>query len=222
MSFFEPPEIPEEPEPYTPVSPPAWIGPPRNVLGAPVGERVILVQRDDLVIAVTSMVAFPTGVEFSLVSRSAGDQISHLMSGRGWIHGSGEAGGSLPDEMFRLGVVTPQGRAVDYQPFVGASGIAGFGYGDGGEPEPPQLHQSSGGGGGGEWEQHYWLWPLPPQGLLEFVCEWPAMDVPETHVAVDPAPLRAAAKRAITLWDEPPGDHPGTYSFAARRCNKGV
>jgi hypothetical protein len=27
-------------------------------------ERVVLVQRDDLVIAVTSMIAFPTGVRF--------------------------------------------------------------------------------------------------------------------------------------------------------------
>ena len=213
MSFFEPPEVPEEPEPYAPISPPEWIGPPRNMLGAPLAERALLVQRDDLVIAVTSMIAFPTGVRFRLLTRSARDEFGDLMSGRRWIHGNVGPSGSLPSEIFRLGVVTADGRAMDYRPFAGTGGVAGFGYGEGGRPEPPQLLPTSGGGGSGDWEQEYWLWPLPPDGVLEFVCEWPAMDVPETHVAVDPAPIRAAADRAITLWEEiiPPGDHPWAY-----------
>ena len=213
MSFFEPPEIPDEPEPYTPISPPEWIGPPRNMVGAPVAERVIIVQRDDLVIAVTSMISFPTGVKLRLLTRSLRDEIGDLMSGRRWMHADREFGGNLPDEVFRLGVVTEHGRAVDYRPFAGTGGVAGFGYADAGRPEPPQLVPSSGGGGSGDWEQEYWLWPLPPDGVFEFVCEWPAMHVAETHVAVDPAPIRAAAECAITLWDEPPpgADHPWVY-----------
>jgi len=178
VSFFEPPEIPDEPEPYTPISPPEWIGPPRN------------------------MISFPTGVKLRLLTRSLRDEIGDLMSGRRWMHADRGFGGNLPDEVFRLGVVTEHGRAVDYRPFAGTGGVAGFGYADAGRR-----------GGSGDWEQEYWLWPLPPDGVFEFVCEWPAMHVAETHVAVDPAPIRAAAECAITLWDEPPpgADHPWVY-----------
>ena len=37
MSFFEPPEIPDEPEPYTPISPPEWIGHVAVDPAAPIG-----------------------------------------------------------------------------------------------------------------------------------------------------------------------------------------
>ncbi len=27
----------------------------------------------------------------------------------------------------------------------------------------------------------WWAWPLPPAGPLEFVCEWPALGIPESE-----------------------------------------
>lgn len=48
--------------------------------------------------------------------------------------------------------------------------------------------------------------PLPPLGDLTFVCEWPAMAIPESRTSIDTTPIRAAAGQAITLWPAPGGD----------------
>ena len=62
------------------------------------------------------------------------------------------------------------------------------------------LLELGGSGSDGTWSQSYWLWPLPPAGDLTFVCEWPALDIPESRASVDTAPIREAATQAITLW----------------------
>jgi hypothetical protein len=69
------------------------------------------------------------------------------------------------------------------------------------------LHQRGGGGGGASWSQRLWLWPLPPPGTIELVCEWPSEGIAETRVAVPTAPLLDAAAQAETLW--PDGGHSG-------------
>jgi hypothetical protein len=48
----------------------------------------------------------------------------------------------------------------------------------------------------------YWVWPLPPEGSLAFVCEWPIADIPETRTEIDSALLRDAAADAAILWPE--------------------
>ena len=52
-----------------------------------------------------------------------------------------------------------------------------------------------------------WSWPLPPDGPLTFIAEWPALGVGETVVAVDAGELRHAALRAEVVWTEA---EPGT------------
>jgi hypothetical protein len=49
-------------------------------------------------------------------------------------------------------------------------------------------------------EYGYWVWPLPPERPLAFVCEWPIADIPETRREIDSAPLRDAAREAVILW----------------------
>jgi len=63
-----------------------------------------------------------------------------------------------------------------------------------------------GGGGGGRWSQGYWVWPLPPEGPLAFVCEWPIADISETRTEIDSALLRDAAGDAVTVWPENEGE----------------
>lgn len=199
MAFFQPPDVPEEPKEWPLVSLPDWAGPAHNVLGMPVGERAVLIHRPDLVIAVTSMVAFPNGVAFQLLIQGTDPGIDETLFGP---RRSRER--TLSDEVLRFGVATADGTAASYSAWYAAEGAD--------PPAAPYLRGGGGGGGAGRWEHGYWLWPLPPEGDFEFVCEWPALDVPETHVAVDPAPIRAAAARALTLWDEDQGRRQGGWT----------
>jgi len=44
-----------------------------------------------------------------------------------------------------------------------------------------------------------WTWPLPPDGPLELVCEWPAGGIPVTAIELDGTAIRAAGLRATPL-----------------------
>jgi len=79
----------------------------------------------------------------------------------------------------------------------------------GGPDAPPEgpvlLAHRGGGGGGGHWQQWFWAWPLPPEGPLAFVCEWPLADIAETRSEIDSALLRDAAAEVVALWPEAEG-----------------
>ena len=45
-----------------------------------------------------------------------------------------------------------------------------------------------------------WLWPLPPDGPLTFIAEWPKFGIGETSVSVDGGEIRAAAETVEDLW----------------------
>ena len=75
--------------------------------------------------------------------------------------------------------------------------------------------EHGGGGGGGSWMQRQWLWPLPADGTLELVVEWPAVGIELTRTPVETAPIREAAARAQVVFEypEPPSDGPGIYTI---------
>ena len=45
-----------------------------------------------------------------------------------------------------------------------------------------------------------WLGPLPPEGPLTFIAEWPKFGISETSASVDGAAIRAAADDVEGLW----------------------
>ena len=51
----------------------------------------------------------------------------------------------------------------------------------GAEPGGPILWPFMAGGGPRSAFWRWWAWPLPPAGPLEFVCEWPALGIPESE-----------------------------------------
>lgn len=65
-------------------------------------------------------------------------------------------------------------------------------------------------GGGGRFHRHwdFYLWPLPPQGRLTLVADWPAEDIPETYTELDAGEIRAAAARAVVVWRDLPVAEP--------------
>ena len=62
------------------------------------------------------------------------------------------------------------------------------------------MSPSSGGGSDRHSYQTYWVWPLPPEGTVKFVCEWPVFGIPETSVELDSALIREASERAVSVW----------------------
>jgi hypothetical protein len=198
MSFFEPPPSREAPVAHSVVvAPPAWVGPPHNVLPGVVPAELIVAETDQTVVAVTALCVYPTGIGFTLSLR-----LRHLSSRERWryasLFGYGlPEGEPLPDELVRFGVQFADGRKatnLDRRPPADS------------EPEGPVLIEQGGSGyGSPAWDTEEWLWPLPPPGPLTFVCEWPGRGIGLSRAEVDGDAIRQAAARAVTLWPEESG-----------------
>jgi hypothetical protein len=195
MSFFEPPRPPEGAARAVAVSPPAWLGPPHNVLPgiAPV-ELVIARGDDETVVALAGIRAYPAGFGFSLclrlrnVSAREEQQFPYLLDRAPF------EGDPLPDEFLRFGVQFADGRK--------ATNLDRPSYDPEHEPDRPVLSQHGGGGGGSAWDMEYWVWPLPPAGPFAFVCEWPARGIAESRAVIDAGSILEAAGRALTFWSD--------------------
>jgi hypothetical protein len=118
---------------------------------------------------------------------------------RAGSRGQLRAGEELPAELFRAGFALADGsKATWLGPSGGAVAIATR---LDERPKGPLLRSGAGGGGSRRWSQDLWLWPLPPEGRLEFVCEWPAVGIELTRTELDSSQIREAAKHSQTLWE---------------------
>jgi hypothetical protein len=70
------------------------------------------------------------------------------------------------------------------------------------EPAGPILQSRGGGGSTHSQFFRWWAWPLPPQGPLEFICQWPMYGIAEARVGIDAQLILDAAQRSIRLWPE--------------------
>jgi hypothetical protein len=196
MSFFEPPpRTTASAARAMVVSPPAWLGPPHNVLPGIAPVELIIARTNETVVATAGIRAYPEGFEFTLSLRlrtlSAREEqhFPYLLDYRSL---EGEA---FPDEFLRFGVQFVDGRKatnLDRPPDDQ----------DGQAPGGPVLQQHGGGGGGAAWDMEYWVWPLPPAGPFAFVCEWPSRGIAESRAEIDAGLILDAAGRAVTLWHD--------------------
>jgi hypothetical protein len=69
---------------------------------------------------------------------------------------------------------------------------------DAGFPTEPYLGAMGGGGGGSEYHMRAWVFPLPPDGPMEIYVQ--VGELPEGHVTIDGALVRAAGARAQVIW----------------------
>lgn len=194
MGFFDrlPPTPPPEPEPEPPR--PAWLK-PEAVIAAVVAEQRLLARTDDAVVAITGLLAYPTGFEFTLsaVLRRE-DRRGHMADPvlHGWPGRHDEE--PPPAEFLRLGVQFADGRVatnLNRPPFRPDA-----------QPAGPLLLPDGGGGGGRRYDMTYWVWPLPPPGPVAFICQWPAHGIPESRVEIDAQLILDAAARAVDLWPD--------------------
>ena len=168
--------------------PPPWHGPPANELGVPVVSRVLLARTEAVAVALMDIAVFSSGVEFRLHVR--GRPPDGVVDPFG-VHSQLDRGGR-PQDILRFGLVFSDGQRVSS---VDDCLLRT-------DPEPPLLIGLDGGGDLSSWSSRYWLWGLPPPGVIGIVLEWRAKAIEPTRVPLDAAPLLEAATHAEKLWPD--------------------
>jgi hypothetical protein len=171
------------------------MGPPKGWLPGYVPDRAVVFRTRDAILIAGPFDVYPTGAEFKfeLQLRDEADELSELP----WAfrHRRPERDDDLPDELLRLGVIYADGSSWSNldsleHPLTDDP------------PTGPVVLMRGGGGASGRWVMNQWLWPLPPDGPLTFVAEWPQYGVSESRSAVDGGKIRAAAEHAENLWPD--------------------
>lgn len=184
MGFFD--DIPRT----QPPDPEEWDDEPGLWIGGVVPLELLVAHTEKAAVVVHGLSAFPDGFKLLVTSTvRKGVKVDDLPWADRWHHGP-----HLPSDGLRFGLVWPDGgRATNVELFMGRV-----------PDQTPTcgLEHNGGGGGGRTYEQGYWAWPLPAEGDLTVVVDWPEVDVPETRTVLDGGLLREAATRAHAVWDE--------------------
>jgi hypothetical protein len=176
-------------------SPPAWVGPPHNVLPGIAPVELIIARTEGTVVGIAGIRVYPEGFGFTLclrlrsVSAREEQHFPYVLDYRSL------EGETLPEEFLRFGVQFADGRKATNldRPPEDPHGQA---------PDGPVLQQHGGGGGGAAWDIDYWVWPLPSAGPFAFVCAWPSRGIAESRAEVDAGMFLDVAGRAVTLWHD--------------------
>jgi hypothetical protein len=162
---------------------------PDGTLPMPLPTRLVLARTSGAAIAVVGLLAFPVGFEFMVTV-----QLKEAVPGTP----ASSFLGAIDDEpldgkFFRLGLQFSTGEKIaNTQPRATREGTADL--------PGPILKMRTGGGGLLSRDWKYWVSPLPPSGPLSFVCEWPALGIPESRAEIDAQLLLDAARQSIDLW----------------------
>ena len=180
---------PESPRPHRHQP---WEPPEAEIPGIVQIDTLVLARSGQVAVAVTGLSAYSTGIEIFMTARmrpSASRPEQHLPGGPRDLAASRRS--------FRFGLqFADGGKAV---------GSLGHRPDHDAEPAGPVLYPFAGGGGPHSFVSRWWTWPLPPAGPLEFVCEWPALDIGESRARTDAELILDAARRSIQLWPESEG-----------------
>lgn len=104
-------------------------------------------------------------------------------------------------EMLRRRRREPEDFSISVRFSDGRTAISGSRHGDS-EPTAPILQSRGGGGTSHSQLFRWWVWPLPPTGPLEFICQWPVYGIGKTRVGIDGQVILDAARRSVQLWPE--------------------
>jgi hypothetical protein len=171
-----------------------WFGPPGNVIGGVVALNLIVGRSDQAAVTIGSVTGYPNGFEFAGAIRCRSVELAHMLQPFWGAKYRLQGASEVPPEVFRAGVEFSDGSKDTTQspvPTVEEDEAA---------PKGPVL-LPGGGGGAGLWKQSYWVWPLPPEGLVAFVCEWPAAGIALSLVEIDAATIRRASEQSQVLWE---------------------
>jgi hypothetical protein len=190
MGFFDDMPAPEpEPRIHHP-----WDLPEAELPGNVQVDTLLLGRTGRAAVAVTGISAYSAGFEIFLTARfrpGGGDAEQPPPPGPPGPPDPREIRRSL-----RFGLQLSDGGKV-----IGEHG--GPGPGADVAPDGPILRQFMGGGSPRSLITRWWAWPLPPAGPLEFVCEWSALEIPETRASIDAQLILDAAAHSVQLWRSP-------------------
>ena len=187
MSFFDSVPSPA-PVPSRPHHP--WDPPEAELPGVVAFRTLVLARTERAAVAVTGLSAYSAGFEIFVTGRFR----PGTDTGPG-ERGPGGPGSGGPLRSFRFGLQLADGTKV-----IGERG--GRGPDGDAEPDGPVLRMFLGGGSPRSSLSRWWVWPLPPAGPLEFVCEWPLLGIPESRAGLDAQSILDAAGQSIRLWPE--------------------
>ena len=190
---------PEPPEPPVEHERPQWLGPPTGELGIAVPLGLVLARSDSGVVAVSHALVHSTGISFEVVAHVGGLKPGQVHTLFHEQHARAPGVDELPDGFLRFGVELADGRRASNLGWRRHLAVPDE------NPHGPVLFQHGGGGGqssgsGASWSLAFWLWPLPPDGSLGFVCEWPVAQIELARAEIEAGPLLEAARRASPIW----------------------
>lgn len=201
MNFFPPdPEMPE-PDESEQERQPSWQAADDELpVLLPVAETLAVT--DHLALGLLGVAVYSDGVEFRLEGRLRRQGIPP----RDWSElcaefvGHGPLGTApQPAGRLRFGLVLGDGEKVLSE---------GFPFFRSADPSAERgvhtlVRNSNGASGGGQTyvsSDRLWLHPLPPDGPIEFVLQWPALGVDERRVVLDGSAMRSSASRVQRFW----------------------
>lgn len=168
--------------------------PPSIYLPRYLQRNFVLASNDEVAVVIQGIACYPNGFEFELrtVTRFEPDEEDESAHYYG-LFGSGHPsrGAEVPPEQLRFGLSFSDGsKCTTLDPWNDLhDGEKGM-----------QLHQGSGGGGNGQQHANLWVTPIPPEGPVEFVCEWPAFGIEETRRRIDGSHFIKAAGKSKPIF----------------------
>ena len=175
---------------------------PQDELGVAVPLRLVLAAGPSFVVGLIDCVAFSNGFEFTITARTKRD-IRPQEIGFG---PPPPYGPDLSERELKVGIRFADGREGFSSNHAGPGFMAQWKlHAEGGAPNPadgPLISPRSGGGGGKQYDFRYWVWPLPPDGTLTFICEWLALGLAPTAHDVDATAINRAGAVSPKLWEE--------------------
>lgn len=163
------------------------VGPAQDEVGVFAMSSFTIARSSDVAVAVRGVTAYSDGLMLHVAVLFADEQKSEQLD---W---SLQEYSRSPGR-FRLGVELPSGSR------------ATTGTGDAPPLESPttgaMLTLQTSSAGPLRWQGDYWLWPLPEEGSMVVGCRWPDRGIEESLVAVETAPLLAAAATSAPVWLE--------------------
>ena len=185
---------------------PAWVSERERVAPVDLAFDRVLIDTPDLVAFVAAVHVYPSGFSFTFSSRmrptasaAVGDAFAEEFS-----HGLEQPVPAEEAERgLRLGVRLADGRGAAFNPNHPWVAQA--------DPEPyalPTIHSGRRSSDFRIFECELWVFDLPEEGDVTLFYRWLALGVPEASVVFDGDALRAAAARAVVLWDSPTAEIP--------------
>jgi hypothetical protein len=146
-----------------------------------------LARTDTDAILVSSLRAYPTGLEFLLSARPHPDQLHQR-------HHDPDQPPIFGYRDLWLELRFADGQTVSTDPRSWPRTFETH------QPDPPFLYYHGGGGSERGWHSRHWLWGLPLPGPLAFVCTWPVGQLQGSGVEIDASLVLEAADRAVPVW----------------------